>query len=74
MAITGTLTKGQAIEKIKGHIVGCKKSKKEYLKAEEWNAVKDMQSRIDGLELALEYVREIIDKPMTKAKLVRGQI
>jgi len=41
---------------------------------EKWNAVKDMQSRIDGLELALGYVREIIDKPMIKAKLVRGQI
>lgn len=62
----GTLTKKQAIEKIKGHIAGCKKSKKEYLKAEKWNAVKDMQSRIDGLEISLEYVNEIIERPLLK--------
>lgn len=63
MAIKG-ITKAQAIEKIKGHIEGCKKSKKRYVKAEEWNAASDMQSRIDGLELALRYVKEIVGKPL----------
>jgi len=62
MAIKGTLTKEQAIKKIKAHIAGCKKSKKEYIKAEQFNASRDMQSRIDGLEIALGYVNEIIDK------------
>ena len=56
------LTKKEAIDKIEGHISGCNKSKEDYLKAEEWNAVKDMQSRIDGLEIALEYVKQIVEK------------
>ncbi len=61
MATTTLLTKKQVIEKIKGHIAGCNKSKKDYLKAEELNAAQDMKSRIDGLEIALEHVEQIAD-------------
>lgn len=54
-----TITKTEVIQKIKAHITGCTISKNEYLKSELYNAAQDMQSRIDGLEIALGYVELI---------------
>lgn len=53
------LTKNECIDKINSHISGCKKQIEEYVKEREWNAAKDLESRVDGLELALEYVKQI---------------
>ncbi len=55
------ISKQQAINLIKDHIKGCKKSKKKYLKEKSYYAAADMKSRIDGLELALNYIQQIKD-------------
>ena len=53
------LTQDHAVSKIKKHILGCIRSKKEYIKAEDYYAAADMKSRIEGLEIALEYIMRI---------------
>lgn len=60
------LTKQQAILKIKEHIKGLKKNYSKHLKEGELGAAMDLKGRIDGLELALEYVQKI--------KLVHAEI
>lgn len=53
------LTKKEVITKIKAHISGCRASKRLYIRQEEWNAAQDMKSRIDGLQIALDYVKQM---------------